>query len=448
MTLATRKERTGATLKSIVRALHHRNFRLFFMGQSISLIGTWMQRIALGWLVYRLTGSAFLLGLVGFVGQIPGLLLAPFAGVIADRWNRHRLLVVTQALMMLQALVLSFLVLTNVIKIWEIVVLSVILGVLNVLDMPVRQAFVLEMIEDKKDLGNAIALNSSMVNGARLIGPSIAGLLIASAGEGVCFLINGISYLAVIASLLMMKIAKKELRARGAKVWRDLREGLKYAHQFEPIRAILMLLALVSLMGMPYAVLMPIFAKDILHSGPHGLGFLMGASGVGALTGALYLASRKTVLGLGCMIPIAVTCFGGGLILFSFSRELVLSLFLMLIVGFGQMIQLASSNTLLQTLVQDDKRGRVMSLYAMAFTGMMPVGSLMAGTVAGRIGAQWMVLIGGCICVVGALLFARRLPTLRAMARPVYVSMGILPEIAKGIQEASEPPTGDSYTQS
>jgi MFS family permease len=443
-----RKEKTGATLKSIVRALHHRNFRLFFMGQSISLIGTWMQRIALGWLVYRLTGSAFLLGLVGFVGQIPGLLLAPFAGVLADRWDRHRLLVVTQGLAMFQALVLSFLVLTDVIKIWEIVVLSVILGVINVLDMPVRQAFVLEMIEDKKDLGNAIALNSSMVNGARLIGPSIAGLLIASVGEGVCFLINGISYLAVIASLLMMKIAKRELKARGAKVWRDLREGLKYAHRFEPIRAILMLLALVSLMGMPYAVLMPVFAKDILHSGPHGLGFLMGASGVGALTGALYLASRKTVLGLGRLIPIAVTCMGSGLILFSFSRMMLLSLFLMLIVGFGQMIQLASSNTLLQTLVQDDKRGRVMSLYAMSFTGMMPVGSLLGGTVAGRIGAQWMVFIGGCICVVGALLFARRLPTLRAVVRPVYVSMGILPEIAKGIQGASEPPAGDSCNRS
>lgn len=407
-----------------------------------------MQRIALGWLVYRLTGSAFLLGLVGFVGQIPGLLLAPFAGVIADRWDRHRLLVVTQALMMLQALVLAFLVLSNVITIWEIVVLSVILGVINVLDMPVRQAFVLEMIEDKKDLGNAIALNSSMVNGARLIGPSIAGLLIASVGEGICFLINGISYVAVIASLLMMKIAKREVKARGARVWRDLREGLRYAHHFEPIRAILLLLALVSLMGMPFAVLMPIFARDILHSGAHGLGFLMGASGVGALAGALYLASRKTVLGLGRLIPMAVTIFGAGLILFSFSRLLLLSLFLMLIVGFGQMIQLASSNTLLQTLVQDDKRGRVMSLYAMAFTGMMPVGSLMAGAVAAKIGAQWMVLIGGSICLIGALLFARRLPVLRAMARPVYVSMGILPEIARGIQGASEPPTGDTYTQS
>lgn len=287
------KEREKPSLRSIARALRHRNFRLFFVGQGVSLIGTWMQRIAVGWLVYRLTDSAFLLGVVGFAGQIPAFVLAPFAGVLADRWNRHRLLILTQVLAMMQAFILAYLVLTETVVIWQIVVLSLILGVVTAFDIPVRQSFVIEMIEEKTDLGNAIALNSSMVNGARLLGPSVAGLLIATVGEGLCFLINGLSYLAVIASLLLMKIVPQKLRAHQPGAWHDLREGLKYVYGFEPIRAIILLLALISLMGMPYIVLMPIFARDVLHGGPSALGFLMGGSGVGALAGAFTLRREE-----------------------------------------------------------------------------------------------------------------------------------------------------------
>jgi MFS family permease len=434
-------------LKSIVRALRHRNFRLFFGGQSISLIGTWMQRVALSWLVYRLTNSPFLLGLVGFSGQIPVFLLAPFAGVLADRWDRRRILILTQTLAMVQAFVLSFLVLTGMIRIWHIISLSVFLGMINSFDMPTRQSFVVEMIGGKKDLGNAIALNSSMVNGARLLGPTIAGILIAAVGEGTCFLINALSYLAVIASLLAMKIERKEIRAKGANVWHGLGEGFRYALGFEPIWAILLMLALISLVGMPYVVLMPIFAKDILRGGPDAFGFLMGSTGVGALVGAVVLASRKSVLGLGRMIPTAASIFGCGLIAFSFSNVLVLSMLLMLAAGFGQMVQMASSNTLLQTIVEDDKRGRVMSFYAMAFMGLTPVGSLFAGFLASKIGAPWTVCGGGIACTLGAAFFAKRLPALRAKARPIYVQMGIIPEIATGIRSAAEPSVVDKETE-
>lgn len=434
-------------LKTIFRALNYRNFRLFFMGQSISLIGTWMQRIALGWLVYQMTHSAFLLGLVSFSGQIPALVLAPLAGVLADRIDRHRLLILTQTLAMLQAIVLTVLVMTGLIQIWQIVVLSVILGIINAFDMPIRQAFMVQMIDDKRDLGNAIALNSSMVNGARLIGPSAAGLLIAAVGEGLCFLINALTYLAVILSLLLMRIARSELQRRASKGWHQLKEGVRYASGFEPIRAILLMLALMSLMGMPYGMLMPVFAKDILHGGPDTLGFLMGASGIGALTGAIYLAARKSVLGLGKLIPLAASTFGLALIAFSFSRYLWLSLVLMLFAGAGMMVQLASSNTLLQTMVPDDKRGRVMSLYTMSFMGIMPVGSLIAGTVANHIGAPWTVLGGGSFCIIGAVFFARRLPVLREKARPVYAGLGIIPEIAVGIDSASESPIPGKFTE-
>jgi MFS family permease len=437
--------KTIARLKLIFRALHYRNFRLFFMGQSISLIGTWMQRIALGWLVYQLTHSAFLLGLVSFSAQIPTLIVAPVAGVLADRWDRYRLLVVTQTLAMLQAFVLAFLVLTGLIHIWHIVVLSIILGIINAFDMPIRQAFMVQMVDDKKDLGNAIALNSSMVNGARLLGPSTAGLLIAAVGTGICFLINALTYIAVIVSLLMMKIAKTDGKPARTRGWHELKEGLRYVSGFEPIWAVLLMLAVMSAMGMPYAMLMPVFAKDILHGGPDTLGFLMGASGVGALTGALYLAAKKSVLGLGRLIPIASATFGVTLIIFSFSHYLWLSLILLVFSGVGMMVQLASSNTLLQTMVEDDKRGRVMSLYSMAFVGMMPVGSLIGGTVANHIGAPWTVFGGGLACVIGAAVFASRLPVLREKIRPVYAELGILPEIAAGLQSAAESPLPDKY---
>lgn len=399
------KVKSEGGLQSIIRTLRYRNFRLFFGGQSISLIGTWMQRIALAWLVYRLTNSAFLLGLVGFTGQIPTFLLAPFAGVLVDRWNRHRMLVATQVLAMTQALALSLLVLTGTVRFWHIILLSLLLGSINAFDIPARQSFVVEMVEKKENLGNAIALNSSMVNMARLLGPSVAGIVIAAVGEGVCFLINGLSYVAVIASLLFMNIAPRDSIMPKSSMRQEIREGFAYALGFAPIRAILLLLALVSLVGMPYVVLMPVFAKDILHSGAHALGFLMGMSGVGALVGALYLASRKSVLGLGRLIPVSATVFGVGLIAFSLSRALSLSLLLILMVGFGQMVQMAASNTVLQTIVDDDKRGRVMSFYTMAFMGMAPLGSLLAGSLASRIGARSTLIIGGIACFVGATFF-------------------------------------------
>jgi MFS family permease len=438
MKTETIKQEKESPPRSIVRSLRHRNFRLFFGGQSISLIGTWMQRVALGWLVYRMTSSAFLLGLVGFSGQIPTFVFASFAGVLADRLNRHRILILTQTLAMIQALVLSFLVLFHLISIWHIIVLAIFLGIINAFDMPTRQSFFVEMIKDKKDLGNAIALNSSMVNCARLLGPTAAGMLIAAFGEGTCFLINAVSYMAVIVSLLLMKIERKNIKPHTSKVWQELREGFGYAAGFRPIRDILLIFALINLVGMPYILLMPVFAKDVLHGGPSALGFLMGGTGLGALGGAVFLASRKSVLGLGKMIPIAATIFGSSLILFSFSRLLFFSLPLMLLTGIGQMILMATSNTLLQTLVDDDKRGRVMSFYAMAFMGATPVGSLIAGFLASKIGAPWTVFIGGLICVCGAVFFAKRLPILRKLARPIYVKMGIIPEIAMGIQSANE----------
>jgi len=427
-----------AGLRSITRALRYRNYRLFFGGQSISLIGTWMQRIALAWLVYRLTNSAFLLGLVGFSGQIPTFLFASFAGVLVDRWNRHRMLVVTQVLSMAQAFTLSLLILTGTVRVWHIVVLSLLLGIVNAFDIPARQSFVVEMVEGKEDLGNAIALNSSMVNAARLLGPSMAGILIAAVGEGTCFLINGLSYLAVVVALLAMRTRPRDSKQRNSWIRQELRDGFIYTFGFAPIRAILLLLALVSLMGMPYVVLMPVFAKDVLHGGPHALGFLMGASGVGALVGALYLASKKSVLGLGRLIPVTASVFGAGLVAFSLSHVLVLSLLLMLVVGFGQMVQMASSNTILQTIVEDDKRGRVMSFYTMAFMGMAPFGSLFAGTLASKIGAPNTLMIGGIACLFGSVFFAKKLRSIREMVRPIYEKMGIIPEIASGLQSATE----------
>ncbi|MCR4404594.1 MAG: MFS transporter [Candidatus Acetothermia bacterium] len=395
--------------RRLVRALRSRNYRLYFGGQGLSLIGTWMQRVAMSWLVYRLTGSTLLLGVVGFASQIPTFIFAPFAGVLADRVNRRTVIIVTQALAMLQALLLAALVLTGAIAVWQIVVLGVFLGVINAFDMPVRQSFVVEMVENKEDLGNAIALNSSMVNGARLIGPSIAGVLVAAVGEGICFLINGLSYLAVIAALLAMTITRHEVRPQGPHGWRGLREGFLYAFNFAPIKAVLLLLALVSLVGMPYTVLMPVFAQEILRGGPSTLGFLMGATGVGAMLGGIYLASRRSVLGLGRFIPLATGIFGLGLVAFSLSRALWLSLLLLLVVGFGMTAQAASSNTVLQTIVEEDKRGRLMSFYTMAFMGMVPFGSLLAGGLASLIGTPRTVMVGGLVSIAGGLLFIQRI---------------------------------------
>ncbi len=403
----------------------------------MSLIGTWMTRVATAWLVYRLTGSALLLGIVSFAGQIPTFLFSPFAGVWVDRLDRHRVLVATQILAMMQSLALAALALANVITVPEIIGLGAFQGLINAFDMPARQAFVIQMVEDKQDLPNAIALNSSMVNVARLIGPSLAGLVIAVVGEGFCFLIDGMSYLAVIASLMAMRVLPMQKLSRRVSVIHELAEGWNYVAHFPPVRSILLLLALVSLVGMPYTVLMPIFAASVLHGGPHTLGFLMAAAGVGALIGAVVLAARRSVLGLGKMIPIAAGIFGAALMCFAESRVFWLSLLFLMAVGFGMMVQLASSNTILQTIIPDEKRGRVMSYYTMAFIGMAPFGSLFAGSLANRIGAQATVVISGACCAAGAIWFAARLKRLRMFVHPIYVKLGIIPEVAEGIQAAS-----------
>lgn len=424
--------------KDIFRSLQYRNFRLFFMGQSLSLIGTWMQRIALPWLVYDMTKDPVMLGLVSFSGQIPTFLLAPFAGVISDRWNKYRLIIGTQAAFMIQAATLTILFYSGSIQVWEIVVLSILLGAINALDMPARQAFMVEMVDRREDLANAIALNSSMVNLARLIGPMLAGVLIAVTNEGVCFLINSVSYLFVIVSLLLMVVHPIAKAVQSDHVLKGLKEGFNYAFGFAPIRAIILLLALVSLVGLPYSVLMPVFAKAVLHGDSHTFGFLMGAAGIGALGGALYLASRKSVVGLEKLIPASAAIFGLGLIAFSFSRIIAVSVFLMLFVGFGMIMQMAASNTIIQTLVDDDKRGRVMSIYMMAFVGTAPFGSLIAGALAKSIGAPLTLLIGGALSVMGAAWFAKNLPKLRGRIHPAYVKLGIIPEVATGIQNASD----------
>ena len=426
-------------VRLVFRTLRYRNYRLFFSGQLISLIGTWMQQVALTWLVYRMTNSALLLGVVGFAGQMPAILMGPFAGVLADRANRHRIIILTQTLSMVQAAVLAVLTLTGSITVLHIIVLSIFLGMVNAFDMPTRQSFLLDMIESKDDLPNAIALNSSMFNGARLLGPSIAGLVIAALGEGLCFLLNALSYVAVILALMAMRITRKQdLRKKPQRGLQGFSEGFRYAFGFTPIRNILLLLALASMMGMPYAVLMPVFARDILHGGPHTLGFLMGATGVGALAGALTLASRKSVVGLGRWIAVASGTFGIGLIMFSFSRTLWLSMTLLFVVGLGMMVQMASSNTIIQTIADDDKRGRVMSFYTMSFIGMAPLGSLLAGTLADLIGTPATLLISGAAVVLGSIAFASQLPELRKQVHPVYVKLGILPAVSAGLEAASE----------
>ena len=429
------KQNGGSGISHAWRALKHRNFRLFFSGQSVSLIGTWMTRVATSWLVYRLTGSALLLGLVGFVGQIPTFLLAPFAGVWVDRLDRRNVLLWTQALAAAQSLLLAGLTLSKRVTIGEILVLSAFQGLINAFDMPGRQAFMVQMVEDRRDLGNAIAINSSMVNMARLVGPSLAGLVIAARGEGDCFLIDGLSYFAVIASLVMMRVKPLSGRSAASSMATQLKEGWAYVSGFAPVRTILLLFALTSLMGMPFIVLMPIFAAEVLHGGPHTLGLLMGASGVGALVSALSLAIRKTVLGLGRMIPIAAASFGAGLILFGLSRVLWFSVLMMLFTGFGMMQGMAASNTIIQTVVPEDRRGRVMSYYTMAFVGMAPFGSLLAGGLAHKLGAPHTVIITGSVVILGAIWFATRLPSIREQIRPIYQAMGILPPSLEPVVE-------------
>jgi MFS family permease len=410
----------------IGRALRHRNFRLFFTGQSLSLIGTWLTKVATSWLVYRLTGSAWLLGVVGFAGQIPTFLLAPLAGVLVDRWNRHRVLVATQALAMVQSALLAALALGGVIQVWEIIALNVMQGLIDAFDMPARQSMIVRMVDDRADLPNAIALNSSMVNGGRLLGPAIAGVLIAAVGEGWCFFIDALSYAAVLASVLMMTVDLPPAAPRTAHVLKDMADGFRYVSGFAPIRALLLLLAVSGVAGRPFAVLLPVIAHEVMHGGAGTLGFLQATAGVGALAGALYLAWRTSVLGLGRVVAISAAAFGVGLVAFSRAHALWLAAPMLLVAGTGMMLQTAASNTIIQTIVAEDKRGRVMSILAMSLFGTVPIGSLIAGALAARIGAENTLLIGGAICVLAAVWFVRALPEMREAVRPIYERMGIL----------------------
>jgi MFS family permease len=406
------------------RALRHRNFKLFFAGQSISIVGTWMTKLATTWLVYRLTHSSLLLGIVGFAGLIPTFALAPFAGVWIERLNRRQLLVWTQAAAAIQSLSMAALTLAHVIALWEIIALAVFQGLINAFDTPGRQIFLVQMVEDRNDLSNAIAINSSMANGARLIGPAIAGLVIAAFGEGGCFLIDGISYFAVIASLLLMRIKPLDIQRGNASMFEQMREGWQYVSTFRPARTILLFSALLALMGYPYTVLLPIFAGQVLHGGPATLGWLTGASGIGALVSGLSLAVRKSTAGLTRMLQIAAAVLGGALILFGLSDRLWLSLALMVFVGFGLMQVFSASNTVIQSLVPEDKRGRVMSYYVMAIFGTAPFGSLLAGALAHRIGAPYTVFVTGAFCIATSLWFTLELPKVNAIMRPGYRNMG------------------------
>jgi MFS family permease len=415
--------------RRLIRSLKHRNYRLFFGGQGISLVGSWITRIATSWLVYRLTGSELLLGVVAFAGQIPLLVLAPIAGVLVDRWNRHHLLVVTQALSAVQSLALAILTMTGRITVTEIIVLQVVQGIINSFDTPARQAFVVEMVDDREDLPNAIALNSSLFNATRILGPTIGGVMIAAAGEGWCFMVDAISYIAVIGSLLAMRLGREPSVRPRTNMMDELRSGATYAFGFAPVRELLINVALISTMGMPYATLMPVIASKVLHGGPHTLGILMTASGMGALLGTVYLASRPSVVGLGKVIVFATVMLSVGLIAFSLSHSLWTSILVLPLVGAGMMLQSAAANTILQTVVDQELRGRIMAFYAVAVLGTMPIGSLLAGVLADRIGTQKTILLGALVCLAGGIWFAFRRPILAEHIRPIYVELGILPGI-------------------
>ncbi len=417
-----------SSLHFLGRAFSHRNYRLFFAGQGTSLIGTWMQQLAMSWLVYRLTGSPALLGVIGFISMLPMFFVTSIAGVFVDRWNRHKLLIATNALAMTQAAILAALTLSGHIAVWHIFVLGFFLGVVNAFDMPTRQSFVIDMVERKQDLNNAIALNSAMFNGARLVGPALAGLAVAAFGEGVCFLLNSLSFLAIIIALLAMRIRPRTRQTHPTRPLEGMKEGFRYAFSFLPIRYCLLLLVLMNFVGMQYTTLMPVFAKDVLHGGAHTLGFLVSASGAGALLSAVYLASRRNVLGLEKLASGALGLFGCGLFVFCLSRNLTLSLAVMMVSGMGMMMVFIACNTIIQTVVDEDKRGRVMSFHAMSTLGTTPFGSLVAGTLAAHLGAPRAVLISASCCIIGAIIFARKLADFRAATRPVYLAHGIIRE--------------------
>ena len=422
----------------MLRAFRHRNFRLYFSGQSISLIGTWVQQIALSWTIYQLTHSSFLLGLVSFAGQLPLFILTPFAGVLVDRFNRHRILIVTQSLALLQAFVLALVVSTGTLQVWKLIALNVFAGSVLAVDLTTRQAFIVDMVGSGDDLPNAVALNAFVINGGRMLGPAIAGLLLTVVSPAVCFYLNAVSYLPVIAALIAMRVKEHKQPTAESSPVEDLMEGITYVVSFPPIWTVMVLVGLVSLAGLPYAVLMPILAAEVLHGNAHTLGWLMTAPGIGALVGTIYLASRKTILGAGNRIATGATLFSAGLIGIGLSHNFAVTLIALAFVGLGMIVQLATSNTVLQTIVDDDKRGRVMSLYTTAFMGMAPFGSLLGGAIARQIGVQLTLTCGGIICLGGALLFAVRIPALRPMVAPIYRRKGIIPQaVADGLQNAS-----------
>jgi MFS family permease len=425
-----------SNLGLMLRALKHRNYRIFFFGQGVSLIGTWMQQAAVGWLVFRVTGSPFYLGLVSCCSQIPVLLASAIAGDCADRWPRRRIVIITQVLAMIQAFLLTAMVALDGITMVRIILLSLFMGVINAFDMPTRQAFVSEMVDNEEDLPNAIALNSMIFNLARQIGPLLAGFLIGLVSEAACFFLNGVSFLAVIYSLAAMRLTRSSGPKHNGTMVAGIKDGLAYAFGFVPIRSILTYTAMTSLVAMPY-VLMPVFAKSILHGDSRTLGFLMGSVGLGAFIGAIYLARRKSVQGLEKVVVVAAGVFAAGTIGFSFSRNLWLSLCLVALPGFGIMVQMASINTILQTIVDDDKRGRVMSLHVTAFIGIAPLGSLLAGITAEHLGAPHTLLLSGLLSIAVIAFFARKLPHIRRLIHPIYVRKGIIPEVAAGLQTAA-----------
>ncbi len=419
------------------KALRHRNLRLFFAGQGVSLVGTWMQQVAMSWLVYRMTDSALLLGLISFCSQFPAFLMAPFAGALADRWNRYHMVVVAQTLAMAQSVLLAVLVIGGGIEVWHLIVLATVMGLINGIDVPARQSLLVNLVDGRDDLPNAIALNSSLFNAARLVGPAIGGLLIGLFGEGPVFVLNAVSYIAVLGALAAMRVTLEPGDASGS-VLGHILDGFRYALDVEPIRDLLVVLAIVSLVGIPYVVLMPVFARDVLGGDSSTLGLLTSCAGLGSLVGALGLASRRSIRRLGRLIAISTAAFGFSLIGFALSTHLVLSCLFVVITGLSVMLTTASINTVLQTLVQEDMRGRIMSLYTMAFVGMTPIGGLVGGAVANRIGAPTAVVAGGLGCLLLALWFGRRLAPLREIVLEMYAELGIIPEVARGLQGASE----------
>jgi MFS family permease len=423
-------------IRGTFRALKNRNYRLFFTGQSVSLIGTWMQQVAMSWLVYRITGSAFMLGIVSFCNMIPSLLLFSLAGLSSDRFNKRNILILTQSLSMIQAFILAVLVFSGLIAVWHIITLSTFLGIVNSFDMAARQSFVVELVEKREDLPNAIALNSTLFNSARLIGPTFAGAMISFIGEGFCFLLNSLSYIAVIYALIQITVKSKLKKSVRQNPLSDIIEGVKYTFGFSPIRFIIINLSIVSFAGTSFMVLMPVFAKNILHGDAHTLGLLTGAVGLGALAGALYLASRKKVIGLVRNMAINGILFGICLFIFARSNILALSLCMLVIIGYSMITIMASSNTIIQTIVKDSMRGRVMSFYVVAFAGISPIGSITTGTLAQKFGPVIVVAGGGIITLLGAIFFLSRLPRLRKFLRPIYIEKGIIPEMARGIRDA------------